>query len=224
MGVSGQDVFTHMIPLDWRPLFFFLCIYCYSPWCFANFTARLRLTMSKGHLDPWNFGVLFGLRSFAVLGRNDAATAGTSSAWDPGLDSDAPGLWLALEHPRSRCHVDQQQPQTEEFADHNLWRKVTCSLRMSEKAVGRSCFSASLGIFEDGKQSQLRRSFGEYLQLARGRPFGQVLHYNSCWADACIYMYLLSFNLLPLYYTCIYIYISKYIYTYSIYIQHIVEF
>eukprot|EP00434_Breviolum_minutum_P030426 symbB.v1.2.026909.t2/scaffold2726.1/size72210/7 len=41
-------------------------------------TRWLRLTMSKGHLDPWNFGVLFGLRSFAVLGRNDAATAGTS--------------------------------------------------------------------------------------------------------------------------------------------------
>ncbi len=146
--------------------------------------------MSKGHLDPWNFGVLFGLRSFAVLGRNSAATAGTSSAWDPALDS-TPGLWLALEHPRSRCHVDQHQ-RPEEFAD-DLWRKVTCTLRMSEKAGSRSGFSASLGIFEDGKQSQLRRSFREYLQLARGRPFGQVLHYNSCWADACIYMHLLSF-------------------------------
>ena len=210
MGVSGQDVFIHMIPLDWRPLFFFCVSITTHHGALPILKARLRLTMSKGHLDPWNFGVLFGLRSFAVLGRNDAATAGTSSAWDPGFN-DAPGLWLALEHPRSRCHVDQQQPQTEEFADHNLWRKVTCSLRMSEKAVGRAAFSASLGIFEDGKQSQLRRSFGEYLQLARGRPFGQVLHYNSCWADACIYTYLLYFNLLPLYYTCIYIYISKYI-------------
>ena len=145
--------------------------------------------MSKGHLDPWNFGVLFGLRSFAVLGRNSAATAGTSSAWDPALDS-TPGLWLALEHPRSRCHVDQHQRPEEEFADHDLWRKVTCTLRMSMSATGsRSGFSASLGIFEDGKQSQLRRSFGEYLQLARGRPFGQVLHYNSCWADVHLHAF-----------------------------------
>ena len=134
----------------------------------------IRLTMGKGHLDPWNFGVLFGLRSFHVSGRDDASTVGTAAAWGNPVTSPA-GLWLALEHPRSHCHVDQR-PKDE------VWRWATCTLRLSEKPMGRSHIFASLGIFEDGQQSQMRRSFGEYLQLARARPFGQVLHYNS-WYD-----------------------------------------
>ena len=48
--------------------------------------------------------------------------------------------------------------------------------------MARPHIFASLGVFEDGPQSQMRRSFAQYLELARGRPFGQVLHYNS-WYD-----------------------------------------
>lgn len=141
----------------------------------------LRLTMRKGHLDPWNFGVHFGLRSFVVLGRDDASTAGAEEAWRKHHGNAVPaGLWLALEHPRSQCHVDQKRVKPAE--GFQLWRWVTCTLQLPEKPMGRSHVFASLGMFEDGQQSQLRRSFGEYLQLARGRPFGQVLHYNS-WYD-----------------------------------------
>ena len=141
----------------------------------------IRLSMAKGHLDPWNFGVFFGLRSFTVLGRDDAATAGTRAAWKlQPRDVTPPGLWLALEHPRSHCHVDQKR--TKPAAKDQVWRWVSCILRLSEKPMGRPHIFASLGVFEDGPESQMRRSFSQYLQLARGRPFGQVLHYNS-WYD-----------------------------------------
>lgn len=132
----------------------------------------LRLSLRNGHLDPWNFGVYFGLRSFVVIG-HDETSQGAGAAWGV---KQGPGLWLALEHPRSRCHVEPSGS-----------RKTICSLSLTERSFE---VTASLGAFEDGEHSQLRRSFREYLEEARGRPFGQNLHYNS-WYDlrssACPY-------------------------------------
>ncbi|CAK9025073.1 Uncharacterized protein SCF082_LOCUS16909 [Durusdinium trenchii] len=151
----------------------------------------VRLTMQKGHLDPWNFGVFFGLRSFTATGRDDFAADGARAAWPGALRGAAPGLWFALEHPRARCEVDgaarRLSPEEPE-----VWRLARCTLRLAERVAGNAHanhavhggieVTASLGTFEDEAHSQVRRSFSEYLEEVRGWPFGQILHYNS-WYD-----------------------------------------
>lgn len=152
----------------------------FNPWVHLSGwsgTARyLRLSMSKGHKDPWGFGVNFGLRSFDVVGWDEAEAAGPGEIWG-GTSPGSPGLWLALEHPRARCKV-----QTVRQEALPKWRTVECELRLPQKGKAGLDITGSMGIFEDGEHSQLRRVFHGYLQAVRGRPFGQVLHYNS-WYD-----------------------------------------
>ena len=52
----------------------------------------IRLQMQKGHQDPWNFGVFFGIRSFTILGRDEAASAGGSDLWR----EDGPGSYKCI--------------------------------------------------------------------------------------------------------------------------------
>ena len=44
----------------------------------------IRLQMQKGHQDPWNFGVFFGIRSFSIWGRDESAPSGASDLWQEG--------------------------------------------------------------------------------------------------------------------------------------------
>eukprot|EP00439_Symbiodinium_sp_Y106_P053571 s601_g7.t1 len=142
----------------------------------------IRLQMKKGHQDPWNFGVFFGIRSFTILGRDEAASAGASDLWWEGSTIPA-GIWLALEHPRARCSVQGRAAAREPVSPTGpVWRKAECTLQLAEKPAGRVQVSASMGVFEDGQYPQLRRIFSRYLELVRGREFGQTLHYNS-WYD-----------------------------------------
>eukprot|EP00929_Paragymnodinium_shiwhaense_P090623 TRINITY_DN50799_c0_g1_i1.p1 TRINITY_DN50799_c0_g1~~TRINITY_DN50799_c0_g1_i1.p1 ORF type:complete len:945 (-),score=68.65 TRINITY_DN50799_c0_g1_i1:42-2876(-) len=150
----------------------------------------IRLEMNKGHKDPWGFGVNFGIRSFDVLGRDAAATAGTSELWAASSDTKPsvhpvayPGIWLALEHPRARCEVSNERVARRRTGEA-VWRRVQCELSVSQNAIDGEFLdiSGSLGIFEDAPQSQLRRVFQGYLKKARGWPFRQILHYNS-WYD-----------------------------------------
>ena len=119
-----------------------------------------------------------------ALGRDDAATAGTRAAWklQPRGCYPLPGLlgWLWSIHV-CHCHVDQKRTQPT-AKDQGLALGQLHPTTLSEKPMARPHIFASLGVFEDGPQSQMRRSFTQYLELARGRPFGQVLHYNS-WYD-----------------------------------------
>lgn len=145
----------------------------------------IRLQMQKGHQDPWNFGVFFGIRSFTILGRDEAASAGGSDLWrEDGPGSTIPaGIWFALEHPRARCKVRSHAEAREPVSSTGpVWRRAECTLELSEKPTGRVQVSASMGVFEDGQYPQLRRIFSRYLELVRGRDFGQTLHYNS-WYD-----------------------------------------
>ena len=47
-------------------------------------TRWIRLQMQNGHLDPWNFGVFFGIRSFTIWGVDEAAVSGASDLWKEG--------------------------------------------------------------------------------------------------------------------------------------------
>ncbi|CAK9106766.1 unnamed protein product [Durusdinium trenchii] len=130
----------------------------------------VRLTMQKGHLDPWNFGVFFGLRSFTATGRDDFAADGARAAWPGALRGAAPGLWFALEHPRARCEVDgaarRLSPEEPE-----VWRLARCTLRLAERVAGNAHANHAV-----------HGGIEEYLEEVRGWPFGQILHYNS-WYD-----------------------------------------
>eukprot|EP00913_Durusdinium_trenchii_P018452 g17335.t1 len=135
----------------------------------SDFNAEAELE-GKGHLDPWNFGVFFGLRSFTATGRDDFAADGARAAWPGALRGAAPGLWFALEHPRARCEVDgaarRLSPEEPE-----VWRLARCTLRLAERVAGNAHANHAV-----------HGGIEEYLEEVRGWPFGQILHYNS-WYD-----------------------------------------
>ena len=120
-------------------------------------TRLVRLSMRDGRKDPWDFGVYFGLRSFEVRGFEGSLAEGARPLW--GGSAAGLGLWLGLEHPLSRCACgpDADAPSS--------WQACSCDL-LAGGDVGGARVGGSLGIFEDGEHSQLRRAFAEYLEAS----------------------------------------------------------